>query len=117
MVLESTQPVTEMSTRNIRGGGGGKGMSARKADNLAASCEPIVKKMWDPRCLTTPWAFTASYRNNFTFLAFTIHYIPKGTILQYIFILHRITNFYSKFLYSPNYKFLHSNAGTYSGIL
>jgi hypothetical protein len=39
MALESTQPLTEMSTRNIPGG---KEQPARKADNLTAICEPIV---------------------------------------------------------------------------
>jgi hypothetical protein len=39
MALESTQPLTEMITRNIRGG---KGRPAHKADNLTAICEPIV---------------------------------------------------------------------------
>jgi hypothetical protein len=39
MALESTQPVTEMSTRNLPGG---KGWLALKADNLTAICEPIV---------------------------------------------------------------------------
>jgi hypothetical protein len=38
MALESTQPLTEMSTRIVPEG---KGRSARKADNLAANCEPI----------------------------------------------------------------------------
>jgi hypothetical protein len=37
--LGSTQPLTEMSTRNLPGG---KGRPARKADNLTAICEPIV---------------------------------------------------------------------------
>jgi hypothetical protein len=37
--LGSTQPLTEMSTRNLPGG---KGLSERKADNLTAICEPIV---------------------------------------------------------------------------
>jgi hypothetical protein len=41
MALGSTQPLTEMSTRNIPGG---EGRSARKADNLTAICEPIVYK-------------------------------------------------------------------------
>jgi hypothetical protein len=36
---ESIQTLTEMSTRNLRGG---KGQPARKADNLTAICEPIV---------------------------------------------------------------------------
>jgi hypothetical protein len=39
MALGSTQPLTEMSTRNLSGG---KGRPARKADNLTANCEPTV---------------------------------------------------------------------------
>jgi hypothetical protein len=39
MALGSTQPLAEMSTRNLPGG---KGRPARKADNLTAICEPIV---------------------------------------------------------------------------
>jgi hypothetical protein len=39
MALGSTQPLTEMSTRNRPAG---KGRTARKADNLTAICEPIV---------------------------------------------------------------------------
>jgi hypothetical protein len=44
MALRSTQPLTEMGTRNIPGG---EGRPARKADNLNAICEPIVyKNVW-----------------------------------------------------------------------
>jgi hypothetical protein len=39
MALGSTQPVTEMSTRNLPGG---KGRPARKADNLTAIYERTV---------------------------------------------------------------------------
>jgi hypothetical protein len=39
MALGWTQPLTEMSTRNLPGG---KGRPARKADNLTAICEPVV---------------------------------------------------------------------------
>jgi hypothetical protein len=39
MVLGSTQPLTEMSTRDLPGG---KGKPAHKADNLTAICEPIA---------------------------------------------------------------------------
>jgi hypothetical protein len=39
MALGSTQPLTEMSTRNLPGG---KGWSAREADSLTAVCESIV---------------------------------------------------------------------------
>jgi hypothetical protein len=36
MALESTKPVTEMSTKNLPGGKG------HKADNVTAICEPFV---------------------------------------------------------------------------
>jgi hypothetical protein len=64
MVLGSSQPLTEMSTRNLPVG---KGQPARKADNLPAVCEPIIKKMWEPQHLKTLWASTACYRDTFTF--------------------------------------------------
>jgi hypothetical protein len=62
MALGSTQPVTEMYTRNILGG---EGRPAHKADNLTAICEPIVYKMWEPQHLTTLWVSTARYRDTF----------------------------------------------------
>jgi hypothetical protein len=43
MTLGPTQPLTEMSIRNLPGGGG-KGRPARKADNLTSICEPIVER-------------------------------------------------------------------------
>jgi hypothetical protein len=64
MVLGSTQPLTEMSISNLPEG---KGLPASKADNLTVICEPIVWKMWGLRRLTTLWAFTACYRDSFTF--------------------------------------------------
>jgi hypothetical protein len=39
MALVSTQPLTEMSTRNLPGG---KGRPARRADNLGSIYEPNV---------------------------------------------------------------------------
>jgi hypothetical protein len=70
MVLGSTQPLTEMSTRNLPGV---KGLQACEADNLTAMYEPIIKKMWEPRRLTTLWASTACYRDIFTlFLCYEI---------------------------------------------
>jgi hypothetical protein len=39
MAVGSTQPLTEMSTKNLIGG---KGLPAREADNLTAICEPII---------------------------------------------------------------------------
>jgi hypothetical protein len=50
MTLGSTQPLTEMSIRNLPGG---KGWPVCKADNLTAICEPIVYKMWESRRLAT----------------------------------------------------------------
>jgi hypothetical protein len=48
------QPLTEMSTRSLqimflRS----KVRPERRADNLAATCEPIVYTMWNPSYLTT----------------------------------------------------------------
>jgi hypothetical protein len=40
MALGSTQPLTEMSTRNLPGG---KGRPVHRADNLISIYEPIVK--------------------------------------------------------------------------
>jgi hypothetical protein len=39
MALGSTQPLGDISTRNLPGS---EGRPARKADNLTAICEPIV---------------------------------------------------------------------------
>jgi hypothetical protein len=38
MALSSTEPLTEMSTRNLSGG---KGRLARKADSLTAICQNV----------------------------------------------------------------------------
>jgi hypothetical protein len=51
-----------MSSRNLLGS---KGLPARGAENLTAICEPIVWKMWEPRRLTSLWAFMACYRDSF----------------------------------------------------
>jgi hypothetical protein len=64
MALGSTQPLTEMCTRNLPGS---KGRAARKADNLTAPCETVFLKIWEPRHLTNIWASTACYRDSVTF--------------------------------------------------
>jgi hypothetical protein len=56
MALKSTQPLTEMSIRNLPGG---KKRPARRADNLTAICEPIVYR----KC----GGLHGLYRDNFTF--------------------------------------------------
>jgi hypothetical protein len=63
MAQGSTQPLTEMSTRNLPGG---EGWPARKAENLTAICE-LSTKMWEPQHLTALWVSTAHYRDTFTF--------------------------------------------------
>jgi hypothetical protein len=57
-----TQQLTGM--RNLPGV---KARLARKVDNLVAICEPIVKKIRDPRRLTTRQASTACHTNSFPF--------------------------------------------------
>jgi hypothetical protein len=42
MALGSTQPLTEISTRNLPGG---KGWPARKADNLTTICGPTLENV------------------------------------------------------------------------
>jgi hypothetical protein len=66
MALESTQSLTEISTRNLSRG---KGRPECKADNLTAICEPIVYTILErePRRLTTLWASTACYMGSFYF--------------------------------------------------
>jgi hypothetical protein len=56
MALGSTQPLTEMSTRNLPGG---KGRPARRTDNHTAICELNVCKLWKPQPLTTLRSTTA----------------------------------------------------------
>jgi hypothetical protein len=72
MVLGSTEPPTEMSTRNLPGD---KGRPAHKAGNFTSICEPIAYKMWEPRRLTTLWSSVACYRNRFTLLLTDVRHV------------------------------------------
>jgi hypothetical protein len=69
MAPGSTESLTEKSTRNLPGS---KGRSGLKAINLIAICELIVYKLWKARRLTTLLAFTAYYRDSFTFFSHNI---------------------------------------------
>jgi hypothetical protein len=71
VALESTQPLTEMSTMNLLGWKGGRRV------RLTTS-PPFVLKMWEPQRLTTLCASTACYRDSFIFLPF---YNRKNTVL------------------------------------
>jgi hypothetical protein len=102
MALGLTQPVTEMSTRNFPEG---QGRPARKADNLTAICEPIVKKMWGPRRLTTRWASTACYRDSMT-LPFTAP-LSKRTECERTFRSRSLTTYtLAEFGHSPGFIFV-----------
>jgi hypothetical protein len=85
MALGSTQPLTEMSTRNLPGG---KRRPGCKAENLTALCELIVWKMWEPRRLTTLWACTACCRDCLNFFLPSLHYIPAQFVRWRDFIFH-----------------------------
>jgi hypothetical protein len=65
MALGSTQPLTEMSTRNVPYG---NKRPEGKAGNLTTICEPIVQKMWEPQALSTLMASTVCKANILTFL-------------------------------------------------
>jgi hypothetical protein len=79
MALGSTQRLTEMSTRNLPGC---NGRPTRKADKFSVICEStLYRKMWEPRRLTTLWAFMACYRDRFTLL-FTHIYTTMLQCLQ-----------------------------------
>jgi hypothetical protein len=73
MILGSTQPLTEMCTRNLPGG---RWQSERTADNLTVIYEPIVYAMWESRRLTTLWASTAYCRYGLPF--FTLPLLEEG---------------------------------------
>jgi hypothetical protein len=51
MALTSTQPLTEMSARNLPGG---KGRPERRADNLTAICEPTVQTKYGSLDVSQP---------------------------------------------------------------
>jgi hypothetical protein len=78
MALRSTQPLTEMSTRNFLGG---KGRPEVKADNLTAFCERIVQKMWEPRRLDVP-------SRSVTGIALLFFNNNNNSSVGYIFRLH-----------------------------
>jgi hypothetical protein len=52
MALGSTQPLTEMSTRNLPGV---EERPARKADSLTANCEPIVYRKYGSLEVSQPY--------------------------------------------------------------
>jgi hypothetical protein len=109
MALGSTQPLTEMCTRNFPGG---KGQPARKADNLTAMCEPIVKTMREPRCLTTLWAFipvTGIYLPFYFVIHNTVFFFP----VMFILMCLKLLTYFSDYSVALFYFWLHSSFQTF----
>jgi hypothetical protein len=65
MALGSTQPLTEMSTRNLPGD---KKRPARRAGNFAAIYEPIVTQNMGASTTRNPKGLHGLYRDSFTLL-------------------------------------------------
>jgi hypothetical protein len=61
MALGSTQPLTEISTRDLSGG---KGFRHLRLTTSPHFCDTIVWKMWGPRRLTTLRASTPCHRDS-----------------------------------------------------
>jgi hypothetical protein len=71
MTLGLSKSLTEMSTRNLPGGEGGELRAmVREVEKITAICEPIVRRMWEPRRFINISAFAACYRYSFTIFLF-----------------------------------------------
>jgi hypothetical protein len=77
---------------------GGKGRPARKADSLTAICEP----MWEPRRLTTVWAYTACYRDSFFCMYVFFRLMRNGPFVLLEFITLSEFEFIDYFARSPS---------------
>jgi hypothetical protein len=82
MGLGSTQPLTEMSTKNLPGGV--KDHRRVRLTTLPPSMSrDCLEKMWEPRRLTILWAFTACYRDRFTFYLGYDNVLSGGWLLVF----------------------------------
>jgi hypothetical protein len=77
MALGSTQPLTEMSTRNLPGG---KKRPARKADNLSASISRMSENV-GASTSRNPKSLHGLYRKNLTFYLTSINYIKTAVCI------------------------------------
>jgi hypothetical protein len=88
-----TEPLTEMSTRNLSGG---KAQPASKPDNLIVISEPIVYKLSEPPRLTIFWASTACYRDNFAYVCILMYINITITfwtlsIVLFFYLKHKVS--------------------------
>ena len=63
MALGSTQPLEKMSTRNVRGGKGGRCLRLTTSPPSCTECHEI----WEPKPPGTLWATPSLLRDSFTF--------------------------------------------------
>jgi hypothetical protein len=81
MALGSTQPVTEMSTRNISLGRGGEGGRCIRLTVLPLSCTGCLE-IWEPQppvqaCNGIALHFTHTRTASFAFFLFLMVYVTK----------------------------------------
>jgi hypothetical protein len=72
MVLGSTQPLTEMSTRNLPGE---EGLPVHKADKLTAICEPIVYRKCGSLDDSQPYGPSRPVQGQLYFLPLPVCYV------------------------------------------
>jgi hypothetical protein len=97
MAPGSTEPLTEMSTRNLPRD---KGRPAREADNLTAICGPIVYKIGEPRRPVTGIALPFYFLFTFYSLGFLIVFsfffqVRMETPMYYFHVKKRRTCFFT----------------------
>jgi hypothetical protein len=87
MAMGLTQPLREISTRNLPGA---KGWPVCKTGNPTTIFEPVAWKMWESRHLTTLQAPVAFYRDTVTFFMlweYELNWTTLDLILGQIFVL------------------------------
>jgi hypothetical protein len=76
MALGTTQSIVKMSTRNIRGGKGGRCVRLKTSQPSRAECHEI----WEPKPPGTLWATRGLLRDSFTFYQSGSEYGPAAVM-------------------------------------